>query len=48
MFDRHFLLSRARFARIRSLSPGKVRSVPRVNGRHVIPGIINVIRNRPG
>ncbi len=41
----HFWLSEAQFARLRPLLPTKVRSVPRVDDRRVISGIIHVIRN---
>ena len=45
MSDHHFWPSDAQFARIQPLLPNKVRSVPRVDDRRVISGIIHVIRN---
>ena len=45
MADHHFWLSEAQFTRLRPLLPTKVRSVPRVDDRRVISGIIHVIRN---
>ena len=44
MPEHHFWLSDAQFARLQPLLPGKVRSVPRVDDRKVISGIIHVIR----
>lgn len=43
--DHHFWLSEAQFTRLRPLLPTKVRSVPQVDDRRVISGIIHVIRN---
>ncbi len=40
----YFWLSDVQFARLQPLLPGKVRSVPRVDDRKVISGIIYVIR----
>ena len=39
---KHFWLSEAQFARLRPLSPNKVRGMPRVDDRRVISGIIHV------
>ena len=45
MADHHFWLAEAQFTRLRPLLPTKVRSVPRVDDRRVISGIIHVIQN---
>jgi transposase len=45
MFDCHFRLCAAQFARLEPLLPNKPRGVPRVDDRRVISGIIHVIRN---
>ena len=44
MPEHDFWLSDAQFARLQPLLPNKVRSVPRVDDRKVISGIIHVIR----
>ena len=45
MADHHFWLAEAQFTCLRPMLPTKVRSVPRVDDRRVISGIIHVIRN---
>jgi transposase len=44
MSNHYFWLSYAQFARLQPLLPNQPRSVPRVDDRRVISGIIHVIR----
>lgn len=45
MSNHHFWLSDAQFAHLQPLLPNKPRSVPRIDDRRVISGIVHVIRN---